>query len=477
MLSLALRFELRALVRNRTATIAIFAFLAVGALAVVVGQRHVSRWRDAIATAQRGQSESVAEASRFFDEGAKGPPDRPWIDLTQPAWQDRYASTRVTREPRPLAGIAAGAVDPAPAAFRVSGASDPLAAGGYRIENPELDAGVIDVVFVLAVLSPLLIGVLGVEIGSRERQEGIERMVVVQAGELRRWLVARMLAVAMIAGSACAVVCAVAGFAAAASVLQIVALVGVALAYAMVWSGLMLAVCTRAESIRQAAFAFGMIWTLLCILIPTLSAEVSLSRVEADFAVADTLGARAVRQAAHQRDPQSVLQELYERRPELEKMPAASEASLDPSLGRHAVDLLLVGQLAARHQARREQELEAQALSEHAAWLSPVVALELGLERMAGVGPDSASGYRDYLMQAVEDRAHWVVTKAWARGPLTRADFETLQKEAPEPYRAPPSGVLGPLAALLIWGIASWSFALIALARAERQKVALAGQC
>ncbi|MEM6994171.1 MAG: DUF3526 domain-containing protein [Myxococcota bacterium] len=464
---LALRFELRSLLRSRASLMAIVAFVAVGALAIAAGQRHVAQWREAIATAQQAQADSVAEASGLFEQGVAGPPDRPWVDLAQPVWQDRYASTRVTREPGPLAGIAAGAVDPAPAAFLVTGNADPLAARGYRIENPELDAGIVDLAFVLAMLLPLLIGVLGGEIGGRERQEGIERLVVVQAGESRRWLAARVAAVATIAGWAGSALGIAAGLAGGANGGQIAALVGMVLAYTAVWSGLMLAVNAGARSVRDAAFAFGALWTLLCVLLPTLAAEVSVGGLEADFAVPETLGARASRQAAQTRAPESVVRELYARHPELERLPAAREQPLDPKLGQQAVGLLLVDGVAARHATRREQEQRAQAFSERVAWGSPVVALELALERTAGVGPEAASGYRDYLMHAVQDRAHWVVRKAWAKAPLTQADFEALQREAPAPYRSEGEGGSGPIAILLLWAAASWSLAFIALARAE----------
>ncbi|MEM7158144.1 MAG: DUF3526 domain-containing protein [Myxococcota bacterium] len=470
MLRLALRFELRALLRGRAGMVALVAFLAVGALAIAAGQRHVSQWHEAVTTARRAQDESVAEARRLFEQGAAGPPDRPWVDLAQPGWQDRYSSTRVTREPGPLAGVAAGAVDPAPVAFQVSGSADPLSAGGHRIENPELDAGVVDLAFVLAVLLPLLIGVLGVEIGGRERQEGIERLVVVQAGESRRWLIARMLAVAAIAAAACAALCIVAGLVGGASGQEIATLVGSAWVYTAVWSGLMLAVNAHAGSIRDAAFALGTVWTLLCILLPTVAAEVSLSRVEADFAVTETLGARTSREAARQREPQLVVRELYARYPELERLPAAMEDPLDPKVGRHAADLLLVDEVAARHAARREQEQRAQVVSERAAWLSPVVALELGLERMAGVGPEAASEYREYLMQAVEERAYWVVTKAWTKAPVTQDDFDALQRAAPAAYLPQRRGGSTPIAALSFWAVVSWSFALLALSRAERRR-------
>ena len=471
MLRLALAFELRTLLRNRAGVMALVAFLAVGALAIVIGHRHVGLWQEAIATAHQAQEDSVAEARGFIARGEKGPADRAWVDLAQPLWQDWYAGTRVAREPGPLAGIAAGAVDPAPAVFRVNRMADPLATGGHRIENPELDAGAVDLVFVLGLLTPLLIGVLGFEIGGRERQERVDRMVVMQAGELRSWLVARMIAVMAIGGTASAVLCLAAGLMGGAGWVEVAMLIGMALAYTALWGGLLLAVNAHARSIRSAALSFGTLWALLCVLLPTVAAEVVLSRVDADFGLAETLDARALRYAAYERELESVLPELYALYPELEQLPAASDDPLDPTTGRHAYDVLLATAISQRHDARRRQEREAQAISERTAWITPVVALELGLERMAGVGPEAASDYRDHLMVAVQDRAHWVVNKAWAKTPLSANDFEALVKDAPPPFRPHETRVIGPMLMLLAWGAATWLFAFVSLGRAERRRV------
>ena len=49
--------------------------------------------------------------------------------------------------------------------------------------------GSVDLTFVLSILSPLLIGVLGVGIEARAR-ERIDRLILVQSGDLKGWLMA-----------------------------------------------------------------------------------------------------------------------------------------------------------------------------------------------------------------------------------------------------------------------------------------------
>ena len=465
MLKLALAFEFRMLLRSRTALLALTAFLAIGALAILTGERFVAQWEDSLATAEDAQHAMITEARGYFDAGAQGPDDRPWVDLAQPQWQDWYAGTRVARLPGALAGIAAGAVDPAPAAFRINRRADPLAAGGYRIENPELAAGAVDMVIVIGLLLPLLVGALGLNIGSRERESGIDRQITVQAGSLRTWLIARTLAVAMISAGAVTVLCLAATLIGGASALETGLFVLIAVLYTALWSGLLLLVNARAATVRSAAFGFGAVWTLLCVLLPTVSAEIAVTRVQQDYALSETLDARSLRYDSFELELDEVLPRLYQHYPELQNRSAANAETLEPQIARHAYDGLMFIALEERNADRLAQEREALGVARTASWLSPTVALSLTLERLAGVGPDAASDYRSYLVSVVLERGQWLLEAAWDQQALDKQDFEALVAEAPPSFSASAGNVPQPMLALAGWALVAWLSALLLLAR------------
>ena len=469
MLTLALKFEWMSLKRSRAGIAALTAYLAIGALAIGLGSASVRAWQEAVEVASVEQDETIEKARGFFATGAPGPSDRPWIRVAQPMWQDRYAATRLARAPGPLAGIASGSVDPAPVVFHVHRRADPLATGGYRIENPELAAGSVDLVFVLTMLTPLLIGVLGLGVGGREREEGIDRLIVVQAGEVRWWLVCRMAAVTLFASAAAALLCIAASVVGGASVVDALTLLGMALMYTALWGGLVLAVNASARSVRAGAFAFGALWTLLCVLSPTLAAEVGLGRVQTDFAVADTLDVREANYAASDAPLSEALEVLYARYPAAASMPAASAESLGRTVQRHAYDGMRAERLLERHQARLEEDAAARRLAERASWFSPPLALTLGLERVAGVGPEAASAYRDYLVVAVDERIGWVVEGAWSLEDLGEEEFEALLAATPPPYRWTPTRLAGPFLLLGLWLAAAWATALVRVTQSEER--------
>ena len=465
-LSLALQFEIRGLFRNRVGMVALIAYLSIGALAMFLGDRYVAGWRQAIDTAQAAQQESIEEARTYLRTG-EGPKDRPWVDLSTPMWQDYYAGTRVHREPGALAGIAAGSVDTAPVAFQVNRRSDPSAGSGYRIENPELAMGSVDLTFVLAILSPLLIGMLGVSIGGREREDRIDRLIIVQAGSVREWLLARLVAVTGIAAASNAILCLVAGFMGGASIQELAVFVALGVGYAALWGGVLALVSAYAQTVRGEALTVGVVWMAVCIVLPTVASEVSLARVQTDFGVAETLDARALSYKAYEMNLEDITSQVYDWYPELAELPAAADEKLSSTARRHATGAVLVSAMAERVASRQDTARTAQRFAEQAAWVSPAVALTLAFERLAGVGPEAASAFQAYSMKAVDERVRWILRTTWNKTNLDRSDFDALIDGSPAPLRWEARFMGTAALALMMWFFAAWVLAIVGLRRAE----------
>ena len=126
MISRALIHELREILRSPARMIALGVLFAASVSAIVAGQRFHDQWQETVMAARAQERELSDEARSWLKNGEKGPADRPWVDISEPLWQDWYAGTRVVREPLPLAGVAFGAVDDSPVVIRVNRLSDPF---------------------------------------------------------------------------------------------------------------------------------------------------------------------------------------------------------------------------------------------------------------------------------------------------------------------------------------------------------------
>ena len=125
--------------------------------------------------------------------------------------------------------------------------------------------------------------------------------------------------------------------------------------------------------------------------------------------------------------------------------------------------------MADRVASRQEEAREAQLFAEMVAWASPAVALTLAFERLAGMGPEAASAFQAYTMEAVEQRVHWILRHAWKKVPVDQSDFDALVDDSPVPFRWDVKGMSTPGLALALWSLATWLLAMLGLSRAERR--------
>ncbi len=464
----AIRQELAGVRRSPVRLTALVIFFAASALAMLAGQRFVDDWSASLDQARQQQGESAQSVRGWFAEGAAGPEDRPWVNVAEPLWQDWYAGTRLGREPAPLAGIATGSLDDSPRVARVHRLANPFLEEGSKIENPELGrTEAVDLVFVLAVFVPLLIGVLGMGCGAYERESGLVHLIAVQRGRASSWFLARAAAIAVLAGVTVLAVASIAIARAGAFDRDGVGLVAITLLYSALWTGLFTATAVAARSRREAALAYGGVWVLLVLLAPTLMSEQALSSTAENAGLTTALDQRAQQYDGYAEDAAVLIERLYSARPDLRALPAAALDTLPPKIERHVYDWSRVQNLVAEDDEKAIAERRSVASAERTMAWSPRVTLTLAVERLAGRDLHSAMTFRHEVVNAVAERADWVVEQAWRDTPLSLEDFETLVDRAPTSVRATPASVTPHLTVLLAWTVAAWAVGVLRVRRRE----------
>lgn len=468
MIATALGLELRALLRSRGRLLALLAFLGLGVLALWSGRAHVERWEGAIQEARAEEAESLSEARGWLEAGASGPEDRPWVDLSQPRWQDSYAATRMMRAPSDLAGIAFAAAEDGPLAMRVYRGSDPLLAAGSRVENPELaHAGGLDLVSVLTLLLPLLVLALGLEVGGYERATGLQRLVQVQSGRDRSWIVARAIAVGLIGTAAALALCVLAAvWGGTAGALTLVALT---LVYGAVWTAALAAVAVRAQHPAQGAVSLGVLWILVCVIAPAIGVERSAALAADDFGVELSVEARDASYALSGVEASEARDRLLERFPEFADSPYALAEEPPRSAGRAVGDGLRLLELEARAQTRVERDAAQTTLLDRLAWGSPALALTRALEGLGGRGAEAAAGFRDAVQGATTERVRLLLEHTFRLERVGAEEFETLVSAVPGEFRWQ-GGLPGRELGVLL----SWALGLGLLARFAPRRGAVA---
>lgn len=429
MIGAALGLELRTLLRSPLRALVLIFTLATGIFVIVQGQRDVGRWQEAIEAARAKQEKSRADAIGILESGKVGPENRPWIDLTKPLWQDWYASTRLVREPAPLAGIAFASLANDVVAVRISRIADPMLAQGAKIGNPEMEAaGGLDLVTVLTLLLPLMILAIGVEVGSHERASGILPLVRVQSGRNRSWVCARCIAVGLVGAVTGLLLVAIASIVAAADFETSLVFGGLVVAYVALWTALLAAVALVARHPSQGAVALGAVWITLCVLVPAIGVERAAALAADDFALDLTVEARDADSVLDKLDDEALYAQLLGRFPRLnEHLPAKRpERTFVEQEGIAVVEL-------EERIATREALGQAQAsLVERLSIASPAVAFTKALEALAGRSPQAAQEYRRAVAGAIADRVERHIAGTWRADKLGVEEFEQLLASTPE---------------------------------------------
>ncbi|MCP4094318.1 MAG: hypothetical protein GY747_12810 [Planctomycetes bacterium] len=422
--------------------------LVIGVFVLVQGQQDVDRWQDAIDTGQLAQEESIAEALGYFADGEKGPPDRSWVDLGQAHWQDMYAATRIARMPAPLSSIAFASAESGAVTVRVNRFADPLLEQGNKIENPALvAAGGLDLVTVLALLLPLLVLALGVEVGGYERSAGVLPLVRVQSGGDRTWIWARCIAVGAIAATVGLLLCFVAVLTAGADLGSGLTLTLLVLAYVAFWTALLGVVAQVSRNPSHGAVALGAAWIVFCVLIPSIGVERSAALAASDFALDLTVDARDAGSAISKMDEDDLFAGLFARFPELK----GKEPTPRMSGRRAANEGMRIAVLDARMQ-RREGRGDAFAqLVSKMSLATPTLAFTNALEQLAGRGPAAAREFNKAVAEAAGVRMEHAIAASWSGDPQDQDDFSDLVHSTPTRIQPPTPIWRGSLAILLAW--------------------------
>lgn len=447
----ALGLEVRNLLRSPLRLLVLLLVLGTGVFVILQGQQDVQRWQEAIEAGQSAQDESLNEARGYFAAGEKGPADRSWIDLSQPRWQDYYGAVRIARTPEPLAGIAFASAESGAVTMRVNRWADPLVAAGNRIENPALAvSGGLDLVAVLALLLPLLIMSMGVEIGGYERATGLLPLVRMQSGHDRSWIWARCVAVGLITAAVGLALIALTVALTNATLADVVPLTLLVNAYVAFWTALLGGVAILARNPSQGAVALGTGWILLCVLIPSLGSERSAAIAADDFALDLTVEARDEGSASRELGENELYDAVFARFPGLvDKAPEKRSSGV-----RAAHDGMRVVSMEERMQSRDERGALHRNLVSAVSLASPTLAFSHALEDLAGRGPAAAQTFRAAVADAVAVRIESLIAATWSGQPLAEEDFEAMIAASATRVESPPSAWATSLPTLLAWAVA-----------------------
>ncbi|WGM45912.1 hypothetical protein KOAAANKH_00777 [Brevundimonas sp. NIBR10] len=439
--------DLRLLLRGRFSLAVLGVLLLLSGLAVITGLSIVGRQNAAIDRAADAQASDLAAVASEY-----GKPDG---DAGYAAY---YTFHPTWDRPSTLAFAAIGQRDIQPWILRVRllGLQSQL----YESEtiNPELTLpGPFDFAFVLLYLAPLVVIALMHDLVTGEREAGRLRLLAsLPRRSLGPWWRRTLLRYGLTLAAAILPLW-LGGLSHQAPATGLLVLTLAAALYLAIWFGLALTVAARASSSTASAMALVGSWIVLTLIVPGLASAAIARAVPVDRAIDLTLAQREHVHHGWDVPKSDTLTPFFAKHPEWrDTAPIVGRFHWKWYYAMHeAGDDAVSGQVAAYRESLRRR----QTLSDALGWVTPAVALQGVMHRLADTDLAAQLAYQDSI-HAFHERLKTFYYPYLFRGrPFTRADFDDLPTYAPRPAGGrTPSAPL--LALALLAGLAFGAAAL-----------------
>ncbi len=436
-LSLA-RWELRRLLAERTGVALIALWCLLLGFAATQGIRQVQARHAAIAVALASDRTNWTEkrAQLVEIEAGRAEP-KPFRDPRSPtnSVMGMSGERPLVQVPAPLAALASGPGDLAPAVRKVNMITK-LFVAPQSIENPANRlAGPLDLSFVVATMLPLFVLALSFDVLARERDAGILPLIASQPVSLGRIMGAR-LAVHFVALGCPLAMAATAAVVATlppsgslpAALGELSLWLGLAAVYLVFWQTLAALLNIRSRSAASNAVMLCGLWLAAVIVIPSGIQALVQSIAPPPDRREFVLQVREIETDLFKR-VEEIRDAYYAERPD--RRPTATLNEYDTYFVQNLWPRALAGDAALAPALLRTDEARARQAGwwRRLAWLSPTLAFRLATEQLAGVTPVQQGAFQSAARAFQRDwRAHFGAQLA-SMTPLTLSDYDTK----PEP--------------------------------------------
>lgn len=188
-----IQYELKHFARSPFKIASIILFAVAGIYGLQNGYDLLKKQASEIAVIKEKNEETISMVTEWYEQGKKGPEDRPWIDITTPLRAVWYAPSSAIKNPSKLLPFNIGQTEQYGYYKQVTNWSSTFDADmAEEITNPEhLITGTLDFSFVILYLLPVLIIVLLFNIGGLEKDLGFDKLIQINNTSLKKWLLAR----------------------------------------------------------------------------------------------------------------------------------------------------------------------------------------------------------------------------------------------------------------------------------------------
>lgn len=369
----------------------------------------------------------------YYDEGKKGPEDRPWIDINTPFWAIWNSSIYHFKTPSPALVYSIGQAEQYGFYKRVTFWSSPYDADmTQEIANPErLQTGTLDFAFAGLYLLPLLLLILLYNLKTAEAEQNFLPLIEVQTSSGNTWLLSRVsFYVSLVLGVTIVMILYGAMltdvFATASTAFGQMLLYS--LLYLVFWSFIYFFILKNSNNIMSATLQMVGVWLLFAFIIPaTIHQWISISMPA--HLMTEWIDAQRDESEQLFQQPDSVtMTQLSALFPEIESSTAIQDSTKSYSAMNNSASALVnelvkksIAPIEASNQAKND-------LIQSAFLLSPISFFQNHLNRISQTHYDDYQNYRHEIQTIIDKQIRTMVLETWNEVTVDKAKYEAYIK-------------------------------------------------
>jgi ABC-2 type transport system permease protein len=266
-------FEFKHFSKSKAKMIAYLLFVFACVVSLYNGFYLFDKQKNTIKTIELKKQESIKKIISWYDEGKKGPADRPWIDITTPFWALWNTPTYTIKKPSTLLPFGIGQAEQYGYYKKVTNWSSTYDNDMVEeLANPErLVNGNIDFSFMIIFLLPILLIILLFNINGLEKDLNFNKLISIQVGNISKWLLVRVSFYVVFLIVTVLVLVLFSVFINSPFdilSLNLLSLMLLAILYIIFWAVIFYFIVLKSRGSSTQAFAMISVWLVLCVIVP-----------------------------------------------------------------------------------------------------------------------------------------------------------------------------------------------------------------
>ena len=422
-------YEFKHFSRSRAKVLAYMLFVLACVYALYNGFRLYNKQQETISSIEQKKQEGITKIKSWYDEGKKGPEERPWIDITNPFWALWNAPTYTIKPPSPLLPLGIGQAEQYGFYKKTTNWSSTYDNDMVEeLANPErLVNGNIDFAFLVLFLLPILLIIFSYNINGLEKDSNFDKLITIQVGNTKKWIIVRLLFyVSFLLLTVIMLILSVGLINSINGIYQsnLLSLIFLSTIYITLWAVVFYFIILKSNGSSPQAFTMISVWLFVCIIIPGAVHQYASIKYPAnlmtDYLDVNRKEAYEVFELSQDAQAKKIMA-IYQ---DLAKTKHGKDSIINEDIVSNTVSAIINQMNKKAIDAIEQQNEKKNELIRASYWFNPISYFQNKWNHYTSSDYYAYKSYRTDVQKAIDRKIELLVFECWDRKKVDKATYE-----------------------------------------------------